>query len=74
VADGETGSVVAPKDVDAVRDAIARLIADDALRTRMGEAARVRAASEFSYDVLVDRLRPVAAGRFDALEPLALPS
>src|SRR5205085_275998 len=36
VADGETGFVVASRDVDAVRAAIARLIGDPALRDRMG--------------------------------------
>jgi phosphatidylinositol alpha-1,6-mannosyltransferase len=74
VADGETGFVVAPKDAGAVRDAIARLVSDDALRARMGAAARARAEQEYSYDVLVERLGPVAAGGFDAFQPLALPS
>jgi phosphatidylinositol alpha-1,6-mannosyltransferase len=74
VADGETGFVVAPKDVDAVRDAIMQLVADEGLRARMGDAARARADTEFSYDVLVDRLAPVAAGRFDGLGLLAVPS
>src|SRR5262249_58380497 len=46
VADGETGYVVEPRDVAAVRDAIARLLADDELRARMGAAARTRATEE----------------------------
>ena len=40
VVDGETGFVVEPKDVDAVRAAIRRLTDDDALRDRMRAAAR----------------------------------
>ena len=40
VVDGETGFVVPPRDVDAVRDALARLLGDDAgSRPRMGAAA-----------------------------------
>ena len=36
----------------------------------MGNAARVRAVSEFSYDQLVARLAPVAAGDLSKLEQL----
>src|SRR4029077_553011 len=46
VADGATGYVVAPRDVAAVRDAIAALVDDEALRARMGEAARRRGGAE----------------------------
>jgi len=67
VADGETGYVVAPRDVAAVRDAIAALVADEALRARMGEAARRRAIDEFAYDRLAARLQPVARGRLSAV-------
>jgi len=64
VVDGETGFVVAPRDTDAVRRAIARLCDDDELRERMGAAARRRAVEELSYDSLVARLLPVARGDF----------
>ena len=57
VADGATGYVVdEPNDVDAVAAALARLLDDDALRARLGKAARARAVAEFSYDVLAARL------------------
>jgi phosphatidylinositol alpha-1,6-mannosyltransferase len=57
VEDGKTGIVVdPPDDVAQTAAAIARLIADPELRRRMGEAARVRATVEFSYDVLARRL------------------
>ena len=72
VADGATGFVIAPKDVHAVRAAIRRLTEDEALRTRMGDAARTRAVTQFSYDVLANQLRAVAAGT--ALSPLELMS
>ena len=53
---GETGLVVAPKDADALRNAIEFLLQNDALRGTMGEKARNRAVSEFSLDRMVDRI------------------
>lgn len=50
-----------PTDVDAVAEALGRLVDDDELRAAMGHAARVRAMTELSYD----RLAAVLA---DALE------
>ena len=62
VVDGETGFVVEPKDVPAVRSELARLCDDETLRTKMGEAARARAVEEFAYDRLVGRVLPLARG------------
>jgi phosphatidylinositol alpha-1,6-mannosyltransferase len=62
VVDGETGFVVEPRDVRAVRAAIDRLLRDDRLAKRLGAAARRRAVDELSYDVLAARLAPLAAG------------
>jgi phosphatidylinositol alpha-1,6-mannosyltransferase len=57
VADGETGLVVRhPDDVAEAAAAIAVLLDDEALRARMGVAARRRAEREFCYDVLAGRL------------------
>ncbi len=70
VADGETGFVVPPRDVEAVRGALDRVLGDDALRVSLGRAARRRAVAEFSYDVLADLLRPIASGDLSALRPL----
>jgi phosphatidylinositol alpha-1,6-mannosyltransferase len=70
VADGETGFVVNPRDVAAVRAAITQLVEDDELRERMGAAARRRALDEFAYDRLVTRLGPVARGQLSAVGPL----
>jgi phosphatidylinositol alpha-1,6-mannosyltransferase len=70
VVDGETGVVVTPRDVGALRDALRRLLDDAALRARMGAAARDRALRHFSYDHLVERLRPLARGELGALQPL----
>jgi phosphatidylinositol alpha-1,6-mannosyltransferase len=70
VVDGETGFVVRPRDVSAVRAAIAALFVDDARRRAMGDAARARAATIFAYDTLVASLAPVARGDFSAVGTL----
>jgi phosphatidylinositol alpha-1,6-mannosyltransferase len=63
VLDGGTGLVVdAPRDVAAVVRALDRLLGDDALRGRLGEAARRRAVTEFDYDVLARRLQSALDG------------
>jgi phosphatidyl-myo-inositol dimannoside synthase len=57
VADGETGFVVRrPGDPVAVAGALARLLDDDGRRRRLGEAARARAVTRFSYDILAETL------------------
>jgi phosphatidyl-myo-inositol dimannoside synthase len=48
VEDGVTGLVVAPGDRAALTAALARLAADEALRLRLGEAARTEVARRFS--------------------------
>ncbi len=62
VADGQTGLVVAePGEPEEVAAALGRLLEDPALRRRMGEAARRRAVSEFSYDLLASQLQHTLA-------------
>jgi phosphatidyl-myo-inositol dimannoside synthase len=70
VADRETGYVVGPRDVTAVRSALATLCSDSETRAHMGRVARERALSEYSYDALVGRLLPVARGDFSGASPL----
>ena len=57
VADGETGIVLDPATPGAAAEAIGALLDDGERRTEMGAAARQRAATAFSYDLLADRLR-----------------
>jgi phosphatidyl-myo-inositol dimannoside synthase len=71
VVDGETGLVVEPRDVRAVRAALELLLSDDTMRTRFGAAARSRAVDELSYDKLATRLLPVTRGELGVLAPLA---
>jgi glycosyltransferase involved in cell wall biosynthesis len=51
----ETGLLVPPGDVDALRRALGELLGDEDLRRRMGEAGRARARSELSWERVVDR-------------------
>jgi glycosyltransferase involved in cell wall biosynthesis len=53
VADGETGILVPPRDVPALRGALEKLAADPDLRKKMGRAGRERAEREFSVDKMV---------------------
>ena len=52
VVDGETGLVVPPRDPEALRAALRRLIADPDLRRRLGAAGRQRARERFSWDAV----------------------
>ena len=52
VRDGETGLIVPAGDARALAEAIDRLLADDALRARLGEAARA-AVAPYTYEAMV---------------------
>ncbi len=54
VEDGETGILVPPGDVAALREALRRLLADAELRRRMGEAGRARIREHFSWDAVTE--------------------
>lgn len=49
VVDGETGLLVPPEDVDALRRALKTLLLDADLRQRMGTAGRARVEEKFSW-------------------------
>jgi len=49
VVDGETGLLVPPRDVPALRAALERLLADEELRRKLGAAGRERAREHFSW-------------------------
>lgn len=59
VRDGETGILVAPKDVPALTAALSRLMADAGLRARMGAAAQTYAQANFGVDGMLDGMELV---------------
>jgi phosphatidylinositol alpha-1,6-mannosyltransferase len=50
VIDGETGLLVSPEDVEEVGSAVTALLSDARLAARLGEAARKRVFSEFTWE------------------------
>jgi D-inositol-3-phosphate glycosyltransferase len=61
VVNGETGIVVEPGNVPALRAALERLLTDPELRRRMGEAGRQRAAEHFSWPTVTRKTLDVYA-------------
>ena len=53
--DGETGFNVPPRDPEALAEAVNTLLADEALRRRMGEFARRRVETEFTAERVAQR-------------------
>jgi glycosyltransferase involved in cell wall biosynthesis len=56
VVDGETGILVPPGDIEALRAACEELLADADLRARLGAAARSRAAERFAWPEITKQL------------------
>jgi len=56
IEDGIDGLLVPPRDVAVLRTAIERLLADAALRARLGAAARDKAKREWSANAAADAL------------------
>jgi glycosyltransferase involved in cell wall biosynthesis len=59
--DGETALVVPPKDAAALRAALERLLSDQHLSKRLGEAARKHCAANFSYERMLERMEAIYA-------------
>jgi glycosyltransferase involved in cell wall biosynthesis len=55
VAHDETGILVPPEDTGALRDAIATLMDDQSLRTRLGEAGKKRMQNDFSIATMAEK-------------------
>lgn len=56
VRDGDTGLLVAPGDVEALKKAILTLLEQPEVRSRLGLSARVNAESLYNWEPLMDRL------------------
>jgi glycosyltransferase involved in cell wall biosynthesis len=65
VRDGETGLIVPPDAADALADAVARLAADPALRTRLGSAGRALVEQQHDQDRNARRVVELLAGGSD---------
>ena len=61
VVDGTTGLLVAPRDDEAMADAIVRLLRDEALRRRMAAAGEARVRDRFSAERMVQETLAVYA-------------
>jgi glycosyltransferase involved in cell wall biosynthesis len=55
VVDGETGLLVPPATITPLAEALSRLAKDPALRTRMGEAGRMRGLERFDEAKIIGR-------------------
>jgi glycosyltransferase involved in cell wall biosynthesis len=65
---GETGLLVAPGDVDALRRALADLLADPERARRLGDAGRERVRASFTAEAASDRILKIyEAGRYPHL-------
>lgn len=69
IEDGETGLLVPPRDPEALRTAIERLLADAGLRRRLGDAARVQAATELSWEAATAALLATYAASAPDVDP-----
>lgn len=59
IVDGETGFLVTPKSAAELCDALRRLIADPALRRRMGKAGRARVEKLFSQEAQTQKMERI---------------
>ena len=66
IIDGETGLLVPRQDPDAIAGALARLLTDEGMRRRMGDAGRRRFDNVFTYPRFRARLAGVLARAFPA--------
>jgi glycosyltransferase involved in cell wall biosynthesis len=61
VVDGQTGLLVAPRDVPGLSAALERLVGDEELRRRLGEAGRTRVEAHFSASEMCGRILEIYA-------------
>ena len=57
IADGETGALVEPKDVDSLTNTLGRLLEDQAYARRLGEAGRTLVARSLTWQQSAEKLR-----------------
>jgi len=72
VEDGESGLLVPPGDVVALRAALARVLGDPEMRARMGEAGRARVVDEFASESEAAWLATLFEGYATGMPPKTL--
>ena len=55
IVDGESGFLVPPREPKFLADSILKLLADKALRRKMGQAARKRVEKQFTWDIVAEK-------------------
>lgn len=71
VRDGETGMIVAPRDPEALAEAVLCLICDTETRTRLGDAARVHVERTFDLHVTANLMEHVYSNALEGQMPVA---
>jgi phosphatidylinositol alpha-1,6-mannosyltransferase len=66
IVDGESGILVPRQDPEAIAGALARLLTDESMRRRMGDAGRRRFESVFTYPRFRTRMAGILARAFPA--------
>ena len=69
IVDGETGLLVPQQDPDAIAGALGRLLTDESMRRRLGEAGRRRFENVFTYPRFRARLAGILSRAFPAAAP-----
>jgi len=69
VADGETGWLVAPKDVDGLVDKLETIINNPLLGKKMGAAGRRRMEQKYSWEIICERLEKAYQEVIDRTKP-----
>jgi glycosyltransferase involved in cell wall biosynthesis len=57
--DGRTALIVPPRDAGALAASIRRLVEDQALRERLGQAARAHCSEKYSFEAMLDRMETI---------------
>ena len=65
VDDGENGFLVEPNDSDALAEAIIKLLSDEELRFKMGEAAKNKIDRRFSAETMVSKIKELYGALID---------
>ena len=74
VSDGDTGYLVPRDDLAAIQDRLGRLVADPALRLRMGARGRVAAREQFTDDIMARRYESIYYALMGARGALGRPA